>query len=145
MTKPCKDCVAVGLATKRPTVAGVPGPRCATHARAWKRRNGERAHTRYIEATYTITAEQYWKIYWVQGGRCPLCLYATGKAKRLAVDHDHELAKKHDHPNDQGCCLCIRGLLCGRCNRYGVPLNLAAALRAVDYLTDPPARRILAA
>jgi hypothetical protein len=139
----CKDCLADGVKTRRPVVANVPGPRCATHARSWKRRNSERAHARHIESNFELTAEQYRTIYELQNGRCGGCAVATGKARRLAVDHDHELAKTHDHPVDRGCRLCIRGLLCKRCNRYGIPLTLDAIIRALHYLSDPPARKVL--
>jgi hypothetical protein len=144
--KPCKDCVADLLNVEpkhgwRP--APHPGPRCVTHHRAWKRRNRDLAHGRRLESNFGITSELYWAIYEFQGGRCAICRLATGKAKRLAVDHDHELAKLHDHPVDQACRLCVRGLLCSRCNRWGVPLFLDAILRALDYLTNPPARKVL--
>jgi hypothetical protein len=35
-------------------------------------------------------------------------------------------------------------LACGRCNRFGVPLNTAAILRALEYLHNPPAQRVFA-
>jgi hypothetical protein len=144
--KPCKDCVADLLNVEpkngwRP--APHPGPRCVTHHGAWKRRNRDLAHGRRLESNFGITSRLYWAIYEFQGGRCAICRLATGKAKRLAVDHDHELAKTHDHPLEQACRLCVRGLLCSRCNRWGVPLFLGAILRALDYLTDPPARKVL--
>ena len=65
-----------------------------------------------------------------QGGRCAICQVATGKARALAVDHDH----------DSGL---IRGLLCQPCNfvllgRYGPE----ALQRALDYLEHPPAEQI---
>lgn len=153
--KPCKDCLADAgavanisaervrvLAARRP--APHPGPRCASHHRAESKRRKLAAHASRTEQTYGITGADYWAIYEFQGGRCALCQLATGKARRLAVDHDHVLAKAHDHPVDQGCRLCVRGLLCKRCNRYGVPLNPDAVSRAVNYLAFPPARQVLA-
>lgn len=142
MTSPrrCKDCPP---GTKRPVVEDYPGPRCATHKRAHQRSVSARAHERQIESKYTLTAAEYAEIYRIQGGCCGICQKATGKARRLAVDHDHELAKLHDHPIDRGCRLCIRGLLCRRCNRFGVPLFLPTVLRALEYLTNPPARKVL--
>src|SRR4051812_23858199 len=146
--KPCKDCVAEGVTTtRRPALRSdgspQPGNRCVTHHRAWKRRNRDLAHGRRLESNFGITSTLYWAIYEFQGGRCAICRLATGKAKRLVVDHDHELAKTHDHPLEQACRLCVRGLLCSRCNRWGVPLFLDAVLRALDYLTNPPARKVL--
>jgi hypothetical protein len=140
----CKDCVAAAEGRplhRRPTYW--PGPRCTTHHRIERRRRQAAAHGRMVAKRYEITAELYTALYEAQEGRCALCRIATGKTKRLAVDHDHDAAKLHDHPVDAGCRLCIRGLLCGRCNRYGVPLNILAVARAVEYLRNPPARRVL--
>ena len=154
--KPCKDCLAEVIANapelegtttareiagRRPTPH--PGPRCVTHHRAVDKARKLAAHGKRTESTYEITAEEYWGIYEFQGGRCALCRLATGKARRLAVDHDHELAKLHDHPVEQGCRLCVRGLLCKRCNRFGVPLIFDVIQRAIVYLVNPPARQYL--
>lgn len=50
--------------------------------------------------TYEELIEKY-------GNHCGICF---AEEERLAVDHDH----KHC---DEGCKECIRGLLCGNCNR----------------------------
>ncbi len=140
----CKDCLTAADGRpmhRRPTPW--PGPRCVTHHRIEKKRRGAVAHGRMVAQRYEISAADYAALYEFQGGRCALCRIATGKARRLAVDHDHELAKLHDHPVDQGCAMCIRGLLCKRCNRYGVPLTHLAVERAREYLIHPPARKVL--
>lgn len=137
----CKDCDPTG--PLRPTP--YPGPRCATHHRAEVKRRKLAAHASRTEATYGITGDEYWTLYEFQGGLCAICRLATGLARRLAVDHDHELAKTHGHPVDRGCRLCVRGLLCKRCNRFGAPLILEAIIRALEYLTNPPARRCFGA
>lgn len=137
----CVDCLTEGVATIRP--APKPGPRCITHHRARRKATNLANHGKRTERTYGITEAEYWAIYAFQGGRCALCRLATGKVRRLAVDHDHELAKAHDHPVDQGCRLCVRGLLCKRCNRFGVPLILEVIIRTINYLCDPPARQVL--
>jgi len=152
MTNPgpgrCKDCKAEGITTDRkmatkPDGSLQPGPRCVTHWRARKKAVSIAAHGQRTESNFGITAEEYWAIYEFQGGRCALCRLATGKARRLAVDHDHDLAKTHDHPVEQGCRRCIRGLLCKRCNRFGVPLVLEVIIRTLEYLVNPPARKVL--
>lgn len=151
MTDPtCKDCKTEGITTARKLATKAdgslePGPRCVTHHRARRKATSLAAHGKRTEKTYGITEAQYWAIYEFQGGRCALCQFATGKARRLAVDHDHELAKTHDHPVEQGCALCVRGLLCKRCNRFGVPLILEVIVRTINYLCDPPARQVLRA
>lgn len=86
-----------------------------------------------MKAEYGITGEQYWALYQFQNGRCWICQRATGKTKRLAVDHDHETGE-------------VRGLLCGRCN-HDVLGHLRddpeLIMRAAHYLWSPPARRVL--
>jgi hypothetical protein len=106
--KRCKDC-APGAPT-RPVKA--PGPRCATHMREHRRRLREANWARYIEATYSITADVYWEIYNAQGGVCGWCGRATGRTKHLSVDHDHACC-----PGKTSCGLCVRGLLCSTCNK----------------------------
>ena len=138
----CKDCIKEGTGTKR--AANYPGPRCYTHHHAKRERDRLRAHGRRVEANFGITSEDYWKLYAAQGGKCFICQRATGKARRLACDHDHQLARDQcGHPPEQGCRLCLRALLCGPCNellgRYGVE----ALKRAIEVLTDPPARKML--
>ena len=137
----CVDCITEGITTWRP-VEGKRVKRCATHRRAFKKRAQRNAHGRMTERQYGITQEQDWSLYEAQGGKCAICQVATGKAKRLAVDHDHQAGCGHDPKT--GCPSCVRGLTCGVCNqmigRYG-PDKL---VRALEYLLDPPARRAFA-
>lgn len=138
--KRCKDCVAEGVSTLRPTPYA--GPRCKTHHLARRRAVSARRHESHIEATYGITGEEYARLYLAQGGRCFVCQRASGAAKRLAVDHDHTLGCGHDPK--VGCRNCIRALCCGPCNnvvlgRYGVE----ALARAIQVIIDPPAQKVL--
>lgn len=111
----CKDCAieyAVKYAAseddklppmpKRP--APFPGPRCATHDRVERKRVKSVAHERKVQATYGLQPGEYEQLYTLQNGTCALCRRATGKSKRLAVDHDHKTGQP-------------RGLLCGPCNQ----------------------------
>ncbi|AXN53523.1 endonuclease VII [Gordonia phage Ronaldo] len=66
-----------------------------------------------------------------QGGKCAICQRAIGKRRKLAVDHDHDTGE-------------VRGILCQPCNftvlgRY----DKEALQRAIDYLENPPARKVL--
>ncbi|RIS87425.1 endonuclease VII domain-containing protein [Mycobacteroides abscessus] len=129
----CKDCLAEGVTTLRP--APWPGPRCETHRRARQKAVRRKNHGRMVENTYGITETEYEAILAVQGGACAICGRAKGITKRLAVDHDHKLGNTRE---------AVRGLLCTTCNhvvigRYGPE----ALRRAIDYLADPPARRVL--
>lgn len=91
-------------------------------------------HGKRVQEVYGITAEQYAELLAAQDGRCWICqVKPSAKALRLAVDHNHETGE-------------VRGLLCKRCNRnlLGAAHDSTELLeRAIQYLTDPPARRVL--
>lgn len=145
----CQDCVAEGVPTDRKLATDRngdlrPGPRCVTHWRSRKKTLSHTAHARRLAENYELTPEQYWALYAMQGGKCFGCQHATGKTKRLAVDHDHELALEHGHDPKKGCIHCVRCLLCGQCNQIIGRLGVEALCRLIQVLTDPPARKWLA-
>lgn len=122
----CRDCDGT---TKRP--APWPGPRCASHHRERTAEVADRAWARRLAKEYDITPVEYWRIYDAQGGKCAICQWATGKRKRLAVDHDHSSGL-------------VRGLLCGSCNRELLGRYGQESLeRALAYLDDPPAPKTI--
>lgn len=125
----CKDCPeGVSRLVRRP------GPRCQEHRIAFTRAQKAVKHGRWILATYGITAEEYDAIYQAQGGKCAICQRATGASKRLSVDHDHKTGE-------------VRGLCCTPCNRDVLGHlrdEVEAFRRCIRYLTDPPARAVIA-
>lgn len=136
----CKDCKAIGLENRRPIAkAG----RCATHNRERRRALRKRAHGRRLEVVYGITAEFYEALLFAQGGLCAICQRARGVSKKLSVDHDHKQAVLDGHPPETGCRECVRGLLCGTCNKMLGHLrdDPAAFSRAAAYLLDWPSKR----
>lgn len=140
MIRRCKDCPPDGPLRPAPH----PGPRCATCHRVVTKARKKAAHEARVQSVYGLAPGDYDKLYAGQNGRCWICQRATGAAKRLAVDHDHGCTA--GHPPDRACRLCVRGLLCGRCN-HDVIGHLRsdpdALMRAAWYLWQPPARRIL--
>lgn len=134
----CKDCPP---GSKRPTPH--PGPRCVSHYRIEKRRRSLRSKELRVQVTYGITPEDYDALYESQGGVCFICRKAKGHVRRLAVEHDHSCSV--GHPPEKGCPECVRCLACKRCNRLIAFLGPEALLRAVEVLTNPPARKILRA
>ena len=126
LAKACKDCGSTSRALK------APGPRCATCQRARKKALSEASWTRGIMARYGLTPEQYWALYEAQGGVCYICERATGKVRRLAVDHDHATGY-------------VRGLLCKPCNSVLAHLrdDVLAAYRLSMYLRYPPAHDVI--
>jgi hypothetical protein len=96
-----------------------------------------------IAKGYGITGEEYRALYASQGGRCFVCQRATGRSKRLAVDHDHH-KEGCRHAPDVGCPNCVRCLACGPCNRDLLGrYDVAALRRAIVVKTDPPAQYVL--
>lgn len=134
----CVDCTAEGITTARAIVtegklakfSGPRTPRCTTHAREARKRSRLKSHATRIEKIYGITGEQYWALYEAQGGRCAICRWASGKVKRLAVDHDHGTGR-------------VLGLLCGRCNVNRGFYGNESLVRWIEYNLDPPAPKII--
>lgn len=116
--KPCKDCGPDGA---RP--APHPGPRCATHHRAFRKQQKAANHERMVMKTYGLAVGAYAQLYIAQGGVCAICHRATGASRALSVDHDHETGL-------------VRGLLCRPCNTLvGYFRNSPEAFRrAAEYL-----------
>jgi hypothetical protein len=127
LKKFCKDCPE---GSRRP--APHPGPRCATHHRAVQKQRREAAHGRSIYERYGLTKEQYEALYKAQGGVCYICRRATGRRKKLAVDHDHASGF-------------VRGLLCSPCNGMLAHArdNVEMFHRAASYLEFPPAHDVV--
>lgn len=91
-----------------------------------------------LQRKYGITSDEYRALYYAQGGACYVCRKATGRTRRLGVDHDHLTGE-------------VRGLVCTgsisamTCNRLIAIYGREQLLRAVAMLSDPPpARAILA-
>lgn len=110
-------------------------------------KNKERSrnqHSKMLQERYGITLDQYESLYELQGGVCYLCRHATGKRRRLTVDHDHGCCA--DLP---ACGRCVRGLLCQNCNRnvlgWAARDSLDFFYRGIEYLTSPPFLAILKA
>jgi len=89
-----------------------------------------------VVATYGLAPGDWEKLFVAQGGKCWICR----RYKAKAVDHDHSCCS-----GKTSCGRCVRGLLCGTCNgilgRWRDAIEVL--LRAVEYLRNPPARRIL--
>lgn len=105
---------------------------------AWDPEKGAvKNRERRLKHRYGISVEDYDRLFEAQGGVCAIC-GRPPKAKRLAVDHDHRTGE-------------LRGLLCTTGQRGGCNYGLLGGRdrdpglfrRAYEYLTDPPARRVL--
>lgn len=140
----CIDCQAEGVRSRRPTPHGGPrSPLCTTHYRARRKTRSARSHALRTEKVYGISAEDYQTLYEAQGGRCAICQRGTGRSRRLSVDHEHN-KPGCEHAPDVGCSNCIRGLVDDTCNRIVLGrYDIESLARAINYLIDPPARKVL--
>ncbi len=72
----------------------------------WKKKNKYKVASlnrkSYLKKTYSLTLEQYDKMFEIQGGVCAICNQPE-TWRRLSVDHNHQTGK-------------VRGLLCSKCN-----------------------------
>jgi hypothetical protein len=126
--------------------------RCTTHYRSANKAKRVGAAAKRSRRRSGLDEDERRALWLYQGERCPC---GRGIKTRLMpdADHDHELAKLHDHPENVACRDCMRGFLCRHCNRdiigwlvkaLGSPEAAAAGLHALgDYLLDPPMRRYL--
>lgn len=83
---------------------------------------------------YNLTEERVADMLADQGDACPICSTSFEGRRSWHVDHDHACCNER-----AGCCgKCVRGLLCGPCNRgLGLFGDDAGRLRlAADYLTS---------
>lgn len=136
----------------RPAPYGGPrSRRCATHQRDRKRADRLKAREKRSEKVYGLRPGVRAELMTLQGGYCPICLRtldqdSRGRWNRTAHDHDHELARQHDHAENEACEECMRGLTCGWCNTELLArVDLAAARRLVAYYENPPMARLRAA
>lgn len=88
----------------------------------------------HLRRTYGLTQERYEELLAHQAGGCGVCRTTEpgGRGNNFHVDHDHACC-----PGKKSCGLCIRGLLCAKCNNgLGAynddPALLAAAIRYLD-------------
>lgn len=90
---------------------------------------------------YGMTVEEYLALKKLQGDRCAICQIANGTSRALSVDHDHRLERDGKVTRES-----IRGLLCSKCNHWlgTIRDDPEAGKRVTEYLTNPPARRVLA-
>jgi hypothetical protein len=129
-----RSCARCGR-TKTPRRAG--RKYCSRCGGLAQREQSERAHRYRVARQYGLLPGDYDALYAAQGGRCAICRRATGKTKRLAVDHDHAIGL---HSRSA-----VRGLLCSHDNSMiGSARDDPEYFdRAAEYLRNPPARKVL--
>lgn len=141
----CVDCAALPAEEqpRKPRPAPHGGPRsrrCTTHERARKQAARTGRHAAYVLRKHRIPPELWRALWTLQGERCPC---GRKPARMPDTDHDHQLARGHDHPVDEACPDCLRGLCCRACNSSILAWYNADQLRALaDYLDDPPAAKL---
>ena len=89
---------------------------------------------KHLHRQYGVTTQQWDAMFAAQAGGCAVCGVAEERGRRLSVDHDHSCC-----PGKKSCGKCVRGLLCGDCNRaLGLLRDDLARIDALSgYLTSP--------
>lgn len=99
-------------------------------ARVSYRKNGGYEYAKTKKIRHGLTYEEFIARCEAQDWTCLICLRECDK---LVVDHDHECCS-----GTYSCGKCIRGLICGDCNRGlgGFRDDTQSLLAAVDYLNN---------
>ncbi len=90
-----------------------------------------------VQYNYKLTPEMFDRLMVAQDGLCAICGNSPGEGKRLEIDHDHACC-----PTIVTCGLCVRGLVCRRCNMALGTLERLGFDRVVAYLTHPPTAQL---
>jgi hypothetical protein len=82
-------------------------------ARLWVKEHPEQVLNNYRVRTYGLTTLAWIQIFESQGCGCAICDRIDPKDKNgWQTDHDHSCC-----PGKKSCGKCVRGILCGPCNR----------------------------
>lgn len=90
-------------------------PCYSEYFREYRKANPEKSREhgrRQVTKAKGISNEIYQEMFDAQGGVCAMCGGPPEDGRMLAIDHDHSCC-----PAARACGKCIRGLLCGRCNK----------------------------
>lgn len=143
MIEPAKVCMNAEAGSphaKRPVTAGSgpKTPRCTTCEREVKRARRKASHESRVGKVYGLEPGDYERLYEAQGGKCAIAkCKATGKTKKLAVEHQHD----QEHLGRDS----VRGLACGPHNGWiGQAGDDPEVFDSIaEYLRNPPAHKVL--
>jgi hypothetical protein len=93
-------------------------------------------YLRHVERTYGVKPAEYRAMYYAQGGRCFICRKASGRSRRLGVDHDHLTGEVR-------VLVCTGSINAMTCNRLIAIYGREMLVRAAAVLSDPPPARAL--
>lgn len=128
LKKACKDCGSTSRKTPHP------GPRCATCYRIRRKGLSDARRLAYVAKQYNLSPDEYRSLYDKYSGLCHICRFRKGRQ----VDHDHSCC-----PGKTSCGKCVRGLLCGPCNKFlgFIRDKIETLQNAIDYLKAYKKRR----
>lgn len=78
-----------------------------------------------------VPTSRWTRLFLKQGEKCAICWTKEPKGKGWCIDHDHNCCH-----GTQSCGVCVRGILCGKCNT-GISMLLEdpnTIRRAADYV-----------
>jgi hypothetical protein len=86
--------------------------RANEHARKWRAANRDKVRAAKLRTQYGLDQASFDSIFAAQGHGCAICGRAEPRSTNWHVDHDHACC-----PPKGSCGKCVRGILCGPCNR----------------------------
>lgn len=104
----CKQCNTERSRAQR---ARNPG-KSAEYSKRYRERNPKSYRSGHLKRTFGITLEEYEQMSVNQDGVCAICGELNENGENLSIDHDRSCCS-----GTKSCGKCIRGLLCGNCNR----------------------------
>lgn len=113
-----------------------------------KRRVQSTSRDQRLRDTYGITEDEFNQILEAQGGKCAITGIKPTRG-HFDCDHDHTLERELLAAGVDPLAArraSVRGVLSRSANRRLLPAardQVATLHRAIDYLTDPPARKVL--
>lgn len=97
----------------------------------YRSHNAEKIKSQILWTRYHLTPDDIIDLLLSQDNRCAICKTSDSGRRKWHVDHDHSCC-----PGQNTCGMCVRGLLCGKCNA-GLGMfkeNIDSLNNAINYL-----------
>ena len=108
----CKVCVNTDAARRYATYNTAHKARYSKRAVQWNKNNPHRVSANVRKSRYNIGSTLFAQLLKLQKRRCAICRRLFNLKLKPQVDHKHDCCS-----GIKSCGKCVRGLLCGSCNK----------------------------